>query len=183
MDIARRNVERRRVRDAARIDDLHAVAAALAQHVASLRASSGANATRSPTAWTPSTKNRSRIGQAVRRDRRNARSWSTTPSGSGISARTPIRGLATLHAAGTLLATTVATAALVRRDAKLFAASLACGYGPAWYAHAFIERNKPETFSAPLRSLASDYIMCWRLLTGTLDGELQRAGVPESVAS
>jgi hypothetical protein len=82
-----------------------------------------------------------------------------------------------LHATGTLLATTVATAALVRRDPKLFAASLVCGYGPAWFAHAFIERNKPETFSAPLRSLASDYIMCWRILTGTLDDELQRAGV------
>ncbi len=89
----------------------------------------------------------------------------------------------TLHAAGTLLATAVAGAAIARRDPKLFAASLVCGYGPAWYAHAFIERNKPETFSAPLRSLASDYVMCWRLLTGTLDGELQRAGVPVPVAS
>ena len=50
-----------------------------------------------------------------------------------------------------------------------------CGYGPAWYTHAFIERNKPETFSAPLRSLASDYRMCWGLLTGTLDEDLHRA--------
>jgi hypothetical protein len=83
----------------------------------------------------------------------------------------------TIHAAGTVVATAVTAAALVKRDPKLFAAALVCGYAPAWYAHAFIERNKPETFSAPLRSLASDYAMCWRLLTGTLDGELQRAGV------
>jgi hypothetical protein len=83
----------------------------------------------------------------------------------------------TIHAAGTVLATLVGTVALARRDPKLFGAALVCGYGPAWYSHAFIERNKPETFSAPLRSLASDYRMCWSLLTGTLDTELQRANV------
>jgi hypothetical protein len=87
----------------------------------------------------------------------------------------------TLHAAGTILATLVGTAALARRDPKLFGAALVCGYGPAWYAHAFIERNKPETFSAPLRSLASDYRMCWGLLTGTLDADLQRANAPAEV--
>ena len=83
----------------------------------------------------------------------------------------------TIHAAGTVLATLVGTVALARRDPKLFGAALVCGYGPAWYSHAFIERNKPETFSAPLRSLASDHRMCWSLLTGTLDAELQRANV------
>jgi hypothetical protein len=81
-----------------------------------------------------------------------------------------------LHAAGTLLATAVTAAALVRRDPKLAAAALVCGYGPAWFAHAFVERNKPETFSAPLRSLAGDYRMCWGMLTGTLGAELARAG-------
>jgi hypothetical protein len=80
-----------------------------------------------------------------------------------------------LHAAGTILATLVAAAGIVRRSPKLVGAALVCGYGPAWYTHAFIERNKPETFSAPLRSLASDYRMCWGLLTGTLDDDLRRA--------
>jgi hypothetical protein len=80
-----------------------------------------------------------------------------------------------MHAAGTILATAVGLTAIARRDPKLFGAALACGYGPAWYAHAFIERNKPETFSAPLRSLAGDYRMCWGMLTGTLNGELERA--------
>jgi hypothetical protein len=83
----------------------------------------------------------------------------------------------TMHAAGTLLATAVTGAAIARRDPKLFAAALVCGYGPAWFAHAFVERNKPETFSAPLRSLASDYRMCWSMLTGKLDAELRRANV------
>jgi hypothetical protein len=83
----------------------------------------------------------------------------------------------TMHAAGTILATLVGTVALARRDPKLFGAALVCGYGPAWFAHAFIERNKPETFSAPFRSLAGDYRMCWGMLTGSLEAELQRANV------
>ncbi len=80
-----------------------------------------------------------------------------------------------MHATGTMLATAVAAVGIARRDPKLVATALLCGYGPAWYAHAFIERNKPETFSAPLRSLAGDYRMCWGMLTGTIAGELERA--------
>jgi len=80
-----------------------------------------------------------------------------------------------LHCAGTLAATGVMALALARRDPWLAGAALLCGYGPAWYAHAFIERNRPETFSAPLRSLAGDYRMCWGILTGTLAPELHRA--------
>jgi hypothetical protein len=87
-----------------------------------------------------------------------------------------------LHAAGTLLATTVATVALVKRDPRLFGVALLCGYGPAWYAHARIEHNKPETFSAPFRSLAGDYRMCLGLLTGTLQPELERAAAANAAA-
>lgn len=83
----------------------------------------------------------------------------------------------TLHAAGTILATMVAAVGIARRSPALIGTALVCGYGPAWFTHAFIERNKPETFSAPMRSLASDYRMCWGLLTGTLNQDLQRADV------
>jgi len=80
-----------------------------------------------------------------------------------------------LHATGTLVATALTAVALFKRDPRLFGLALVCGYGPAWYAHARIEHNKPETFSAPLRSLAGDYRMCWGMLTGTLQPELERA--------
>lgn len=80
-----------------------------------------------------------------------------------------------LHAAGTTVATAIVAAAIARRDARLAALALVCGYGPAWFAHAAIERNKPETFSAPLRSLASDYRMWWGMIAGTLADDLARA--------
>lgn len=81
----------------------------------------------------------------------------------------------TIHAVGTTVASAVLAAAIARRDARLIPLALVCGYGPAWYAHAFIERNKPETFSAPLRSLASDYRMWWGIVTGSLGDDLRRA--------
>jgi hypothetical protein len=80
-----------------------------------------------------------------------------------------------LHAMGTVTATTLTALAILRRDPRLFGLALICGYGPAWYAHGRIEHNKPETFSAPFRSLAGDYRMCWGMLTGTLAAELERA--------
>lgn len=81
----------------------------------------------------------------------------------------------TLHFAGTAVATAVMTTALARHDRRLAALALLCGYGPAWFSHARIERNRPETFSAPLRSLAADYRMLWCALTSTLSAELKRA--------
>jgi hypothetical protein len=83
----------------------------------------------------------------------------------------------TIHAAGTTVASTLIALAVARRAPRLAGLALLCGYGPAWYAHAFIERNRPETFSAPLRSLAADYRMWWGIVTGTLDAELRRANV------
>ena len=81
----------------------------------------------------------------------------------------------TLHFAGTAVATTVLLTALARRDRRLAGLALVCGYGPAWFSHARIERNKPETFSAPLRSLAADYRTPCSALTGKPDVEIARA--------
>jgi hypothetical protein len=82
-----------------------------------------------------------------------------------------------IHAAGTTLASVLLGLALARRSPRLVWFALLCGYGPAWYAHARVERNRPETFRAPFRSLAADYRMWWGLLRGTLSDELERAGV------
>lgn len=49
------------------------------------------------------------------------------------------------------------------------------GYGFAWISHAFIERNKPATFTYPLYSLGSDFIMFWDILTGKIEKRLEEA--------
>ena len=82
-----------------------------------------------------------------------------------------------LHVAGTTIASLMLAMGILRGRWRMIAASLVCGYGPAWAAHALIEHNKPETFRAPFASLAADYRMAYLIYRGKLDGELLRAGV------
>jgi hypothetical protein len=51
------------------------------------------------------------------------------------------------------------------------------GYGFAWVGHFFIEKNKPATFTYPLYSLASDFVMFWDILTGQINKKLTQAQV------
>ncbi|MGH7738066.1 MAG: Mpo1-like protein [Candidatus Tyrphobacter sp.] len=79
-----------------------------------------------------------------------------------------------VHAAGTVLGTGLAVAAIATRKPWLFAVALAAGYGPAWFSHAYFERNRPETFRAPFASLCADYVMVWHVLRGTVDEQYEK---------
>ena len=81
-----------------------------------------------------------------------------------------------IHVAGTLAATALAAIGIARGRPGLVGAALVAGYAPAWFSHAFIERNRPETFRAPMASLRADFIMAWHVLRGTIDEEYARHG-------
>ena len=82
-----------------------------------------------------------------------------------------------LHYIGSTLAIAVLLFALASRTWWLLIAVPVAGYFFAWVSHAFVERNKPATFTYPLWSLIGDYRMFFLFLTGRLDAELERAGV------
>ena len=82
-----------------------------------------------------------------------------------------------LHFAGTILALGSLLAAIAYRQPLLAVLALVAGYGPAWIAHFFVEKNRPATFTYPMWSLVSDVRMAWLWATGHLEDELYRAGV------
>lgn len=78
-----------------------------------------------------------------------------------------------LHAIGSTAALAAVAAAPFLSLWLLLAAPL-IGYGFAWYGHFFVEHNKPATFGHPFYSLAADYVMVWKMITGRMDAEVTR---------
>lgn len=83
-----------------------------------------------------------------------------------------------LHYLGTGLATAAMIGLAITGRFWLVPLVLFAGYGPAWAAHFFVEKNRPATFTHPLWSLISDYRMAWIWATGRLATELAKADVP-----
>jgi hypothetical protein len=80
-----------------------------------------------------------------------------------------------VHYCGTVAGSALFLALIAGGTWWLLPAALVAGYGPAWAAHAFIERNRPATFTYPLWSFAADYRMLYCAATGRLAQELARA--------
>ena len=80
-----------------------------------------------------------------------------------------------LHFIGTGLIFVLLLAAILLRNWWLILAIPFCGYGFAWAGHFFIEKNKPATFTYPLYSLGSDFVMFWHIITGQLNSKLAEA--------
>ena len=82
-----------------------------------------------------------------------------------------------LHFAGTAAALLCLGFGIVTGPWWLILIAPVAGYGPAWFAHGFVEHNKPVTFTHPVWSLLSDFRMFHLWLTGRLAPELRGAGV------
>jgi hypothetical protein len=79
-----------------------------------------------------------------------------------------------LHYIGTIASLVVLTWAVATQSWWWLLFVPLLGYAFAWFAHFFVEKNKPATFTAPLWSLVSDYRMCGLWLTGRLGDELMK---------
>ena len=79
-----------------------------------------------------------------------------------------------LHFVGTTLALSAVAGGLVTRHKWLLAVAPVVGYGPAWFSHFVIEKNRPATFKYPKWSLMADFIMWGKMLAGTMDEEVEQ---------
>lgn len=81
----------------------------------------------------------------------------------------------TLHFIGTALLLIILIVAIAIQKWWMLALIPVVGYGFAWVGHFFIEKNKPATFTYPLYSLGSDFVMFWHILTGQITKKLAEA--------
>jgi hypothetical protein len=79
-----------------------------------------------------------------------------------------------IHVAGTCLALLAIMKGIAGFSIGWLLMGPVIGYGMAWIAHAFVEKNHPATFTYPLWSLRGDFHMLWLWLTGRLEIELAR---------
>lgn len=84
-----------------------------------------------------------------------------------------------LHAIGSVLAIALLCLSFAVSLWILIAVPLV-GYSFAWYAHFFVEHNKPATFGHPFYSLAADYRMLFLMMAGKMNAEVDRCR-PERV--
>jgi hypothetical protein len=79
-----------------------------------------------------------------------------------------------LHFVGTSLAMSCVLGATLGKRRWMWLLAPVVGYGPAWIAHFFIEKNRPASFSYPFWSLQADLVMWGKMLAGTMDAEVER---------
>ncbi len=81
-----------------------------------------------------------------------------------------------LHAIGSVMAIVMLGIAFAISLWFLIAVPLV-GYAFAWYAHFFVEKNKPATFGHPFYSLAADYRMTFLMMAGRMDEEVAKYAI------
>lgn len=82
-------------------------------------------------------------------------------------------GTRIVHFIGSILAL-ASIASGIAFNAWFFLVAPLVGYAFAWFGHFVIEHNKPATFGHPFYSLAADYVMVWKMITGQMSAEVAR---------
>ena len=77
-----------------------------------------------------------------------------------------------IHVFGMVLALFALAKAIIHLSLGWLLMAFVFGYGFAWIAHMFVEKNRPTTFTHPLWSLRGDFHMFVLFLTGKLETEL-----------
>jgi hypothetical protein len=83
------------------------------------------------------------------------------------------RGTRVLHAIGSVLSVAALLLALAVNLWILLAVPIV-GYSFSWFAHFFVEHNRPATFRHPFYSLAADYRMVFFMMAGRMDAEVAK---------
>ncbi len=80
-----------------------------------------------------------------------------------------------LHFTGTLTLLILLFVAILIQKWWLLALIPVVGYGFAWVGHFFFEKNRPATFTYPLWSLGSDFVMFYHILTNQIGTKMAEA--------
>jgi len=86
-----------------------------------------------------------------------------------------------LHAVGSVLAVLLLVLSFAVSLWFLVAVPV-IGYAFAWYAHFFVEGNKPATFGHPFYSLIADYRMLFLMMAGRMEEEVVRCGADAALS-
>jgi hypothetical protein len=83
----------------------------------------------------------------------------------------------TLHFVGSTLGLAIFVTAIGTGKLWLILPAFVSGYAFAWVGHFFIEKNRPATFTYPLKSFISDWRLWYVTLTGRARSELKKFGI------
>ncbi|TGM87319.1 DUF962 domain-containing protein [Leptospira bouyouniensis] len=79
-----------------------------------------------------------------------------------------------LHFIGSSLALGCILGFIATGKLYILGLALVSGYFFAWVGHFFVEKNRPATFTYPIYSFISDWIMYFKMLTGRIDVEFAK---------